>query len=221
MSCSPSPAPLRCCSAAGHQQSKQVFRVNKTAPIPRLPVFQHRDKKDGPCTLPCGVPRPLPSTPCPSPIDSLCSLLTRCSSDEPALPLINVCGCDGGVPPRRGRMWEPSYLQSKPPTPSTPSLDPPRCVLHHQLRVLSAAERSVCELRVSPGVGQAYLCPGGDRSKRTAAYGDDTTRTRLSSGGGCLARRTALPVIFPFMPPPLFSCKIWKKSAFTTRLPSK
>lgn len=96
----------------------------------------------------------------PPSIDSLCSLLTRCSSDEPALPLINVSGCDGGVPPRRGRMWELSYVQSEPPTPSTPSLDPPRCVLHHQLRVLSAAERSVCELRVSPGVGQPYLCPG-------------------------------------------------------------
>lgn len=151
---SPSPAPLRCCSAAGHQQSKQVFHVNKITPIPRLPVFQHRDKKDGAWgRVP---PRPLRS---PS-IDSLCSVLTRCSSDEPALPLINVSGCDGSVPPRRGRMWEPSYLQSKPPTPTTPSLNPPQSVLHHQLRVLSAAEQSVCELRVSPAVGQAYLCPG-------------------------------------------------------------
>lgn len=106
-----------------------------------------------------GAECPPPPIRSPS-IDSLCSVLTRCSSDEPALPLINVSGCDGSVPPRRGRMWEPSYLQSKPPTPTTPSLNPPQSVLHHQLRVLSAAERSVCELRVSLAVGQAYLCPG-------------------------------------------------------------
>lgn len=102
----PSPTPLHHCSAAGHQQSKQVFHVKKNAPISRLPVFEHRDKKAGLCTLPCGAPSPHPPS-----IDSLCSLLTRCSSDEPALPLINVSVCDGSVPPRRGRMWEPSYFQ--------------------------------------------------------------------------------------------------------------
>lgn len=62
-------------------------------------------------------------------IDSPCSLLPRCYSDETAFSLISVISSDGVGPVHNRRGWErkPSYFQ--PPFPFALG-----CVLHHQLR---------------------------------------------------------------------------------------